>query len=390
MFTVHGPMARSPKRSGLTILRREETLVVAMGLFAAIGSVAEGLTVGEAIPVVLLVVPLLWRMQHPLAVLIVIMSGVLAYLIFVARTPVALPPLFVALYTVAAHGERRRTLAVALAVLPFAVIIGRLVSAERGGVLDFAAQLSQFGFALVLGEAVRTQRALIGALRERAQRAELDRELEARRRVDEERVRMARDVHDTVAHNIAAITTQASVGLYVGREQPERALEALERIKAVGTQALRDLRHALGNLRTGSGGGTDPTPSARDVPRLVQQARDSGVSVVLETRGSAADLPAALGVAVYRIVQEALTNVMRHAGGSSVAVRLSVGKDEIEVVIADDGRGSPTLASASGTGSGLEGMRERAAALGGALEAGPTPRSGYRVRAVLPLEREPA
>ncbi len=373
--------------SALAPFRRDETLAVAVGVLVLVGCVVEGLSVAEAVGITLLSVPLVWRTRHPLGVLVVIAGGVLAYLVVATRTPVVLLPLFVALYTVAAHGTRRRTLVVALAGLPFAIVVALLVASERNGVGDLFAHLSQFGFALALGEAVRTQRALIGALRERAERAERDRELEARRRVNEERVRIARDVHDVVAHSIATISTQASVGVHVGRQEPERAVEVLESIKSVSRQALRDLRHALGVLREGP---TDPTPSLRDVPRLVQQVRDSGMSVVLKEHGSLEGCPAALEVGVYRIVQEALTNVMRHADGAAATVLLSVGEDEVEVAVTNDGRGSPTTASSAGTGSGLDGIRERAEALGGVLEAGPSPRHGFRVRAVLPLEREPA
>jgi len=376
--------------SSLAPLRREETLAVGLSALAVIGCVVDGVPALQAAPVVLLPLALLWRTRHPLGVLVAIMGAALAYLAVATKTPVVLPPLFVALYTVAAHGTRRRTLLVALVALPFFVVIALLLLSELEMVPGLVAQLSQFGFALALGEAVRTQRALIGALRERAERAERDRALESRRRVNEERVRIARDVHDVVAHSIATISTQASVGIHVGRDEPERAVDVLQSIKSVSAQALRELRHVLGALRDGPGGEpTDPTPSLRDVPRLVQQARDSGMSVVLKEHGRLDGLPAMLEVAVYRIVQEALTNVMRHASGAAATVLLSIGEDQIEVVVRDDGRGSPRAASeAAGAGSGIDGMRERAGALGGVLEAGPVARNGFCVRAVLPLERE--
>jgi signal transduction histidine kinase len=175
-----------------------------------------------------------------------------------------------------------------------------------------------------------------------------------------------------------------------------RVLEARRRvgeersIKEVSTHALHDLRHALGVLRDDSGDGTTgPTPSVHDVPGLVQQARDSGLSVVLRMEGSSTALPTALQVAIYRIIQEGVTNVMRHAGGAQATVRIAVRGQEVEVDVTDDGAGAPTASSDSGSGSGLVGMRQRASAMGGELEAGREADGGFRVRAVLPLDREP-
>jgi signal transduction histidine kinase len=212
-----------------------------------------------------------------------------------------------------------------------------------------------------------------------------------RRRVDEERVRIARDVHDLVAHSIATISTQASVGVHIGREEPIRAVEVLESIKRVSGQALHDLRDALGVLREPSEGvPMAPTPSLHDVPELVQRARDSGLAVTLRMEGAASELPTKLQLASYRIIQERLTNVMRHASGARATVRIAVGGDDVRLEVSDDGTGTPTTLSGSGSGSGLEGMRERATAMGGVLEARRQADGGFRVRAVLPLERASA
>lgn len=228
-------------------------------------------------------------------------------------------------------------------------------------------------------------------MRERAERAEREHELEARRRVDEERMRIARDVHDVVAHSLATVSTQASVGVHVGREEPELAVEALHAIKEVSTGALDDLRYALGALRDDSTDApTGPTPSMRDLPELVGKARSSGLSVVLRMEGSLAALPVALQVAVYRIVQEGLTNVMRHASGAQATVRIAVANQQVQVDVINDGAGKPTASSGAGTQSGLIGMRERASAVGGAFEAGPATGGGFGVRAVLPLDERPA
>jgi len=208
--------------------------------------------------------------------------------------------------------------------------------------------------------------------------------------VDEERVRIAREVHDVVAHSLATVSTQASVGVHIGREEPERAVEVLQAIKEVSTSALQDLRYALGALREDADAPTGPTPSLQELPELVDRARSSGLSIVLRMEGSPAVLPAALQVAVYRIVQEGLTNVMRHAAGAKALVRIAVTGRQVEVDVTDDGAGGPTTPRVPGSGTGLVGMRERASALGGAFEAGRAAGGGFRVHAVLPLDEAPA
>ena len=374
------------------LARRDATFAVLIGAVVGVACLVEGFTYLEAAGAAALSVPLAWRRRAPLAVLAVVTCGAVVYLALARPSEAFQPPMLIALYTVAAHGTRRRTLAIAAALVPGVLLAVMLFSPFEGGMLQqFVQGLTQFGLALAIGEAVRTQRALIGAMRERAERAEREREQEARRRVDEERVRIARDVHDVVAHSIATISTQASVGVHVGREEPERAVEVLESIKRVSAQALHDLRHALGVLRDAGdepAGPSGPTPSLDDLPELVRQARDSGLSVVLQMEGSPAGLPTALQVAIYRIVQEGLTNVLRHAGGARSTVRIAVGGDDVEVTVSDDGTGSPTAAAGAGAGSGLEGMQQRASAMGGAFEAGERPGGGFRVRAVLPLDRE--
>ena len=165
----------------------------------------------------------------------------------------------------------------------------------------------------------------------------------------------------------------------------------LESIKRVSGQALHELRDALGVLREPSEGDPmAPTPSLHDVPELVQRARDSGLAVTLHMEGAANALPTPLQLASYRIIQEGLTNVMRHASGARATVRIAVGGDELRLEVSDNGTGAPTTLSGSGSGSGLEGMRERATAVGGALEASREADGGFRVHAVLPLERAPA
>lgn len=365
-------------------------LAVVLAALVMGASLAQGLSPRGALFGALLCAPLAWRRRSPLVALAVLAFLMPAYVLVDDPPPLYVVPAMVALYTAAAWGSRRGTLVLAAALVPYVALIVLVSSPDAGTVLgQMLERFSQFALALAVGEAVRSQRALLAAVRDRAERAARERELEARRQLDEERVRIAQDVHDIVAHSIAAISTQASVGVHVAREEPAKAIEVLDSIKAESAQALHDLRYALNGLRDPSGvAPTDPTPSVHDVPTLVQRARDSGLPVTLRMEGSPDLLPAPLQVAIYRIVQEALTNVMRHARGARATVRIAVRAPEVEVDIHDDGRGVPTAASGSGSGSGLVGMRERASVMGGALEAGRRADGGFGVRALLPIDRE--
>ena len=367
-------------------------LAVVLGVLVAVASALHGSSLAGALFGAGLCAPLVYRRASPLGVLALVVCAVPLYLVVDDPSPFFVPPVLVGLYNVAAWGSRGRTLAIAAAVVPFSALVVVMSSPEEGSELgQMLERVSQFALALAVGEAVRSQRAFVAAVRDRADRAARERELEARQRLDEERVQIAQDVHDIVAHSIAAISTQASVGVHIAREEPTKAVEALGSIKAVSAQALHDLRYALGSLRDPSGvGPRDPTPSVHDLPALVQRARDSGLPVTLRMEGSPDLLSAALQVAIYRIVQEALTNVMRHAGGARATVRIAVRAQEVEVDVTDDGRGVPTAASGSGSGSGLVGMRERASVMGGELEAGRHADGGFRVRALLPIDREPS
>lgn len=385
---------RTPSTASvLSFARRDGTLAVGVGLLLLLGSVLQGFSWPQAAACAALAVPIGWRRRCPMGVLAAVTVGLVVYLALIPDpSPLFRPPVLIALYTVAAQGWRRRTLAVAAGIPPSTVVLVTLFSPEDGSYLGQILEVvSQFGFALAVGEAVRSQRAFIAAMRERAERAEHDREMEARRRVDEERVRIAREVHDVIAHSIATISTQASVGVHVGREEPERAVELLESIKRVSVQALRDLRYALGALREADDHGpTAPTPLLEDVAELVQQARDSGLSVTLRMVGPSTTLPTALQTTSYRVVQEGLTNVMRHADGAQATVLISVGSDDMVVDVTDNGMGRPTATSRLGSRMGLVGLQERASAMGGALRAGPQQDGGFRVHVTLPLDRAPA
>jgi signal transduction histidine kinase len=242
--------------------------------------------------------------------------------------------------------------------------------------------------AVLLGGSILGRRAERAALEERARHLAETREEEARRRVAEERVRIARDLHDSVAHTLASISVQAGVGAHVLDDRPEDARDALLAIKHTSRDALAELRATLGMLRSDDTAAREPAAGLDRLPSLIESSRATGLPVDLVIEGEARTLPPAVDTAAFRIVQESLTNVIRHAGPANATVAVRHGDDRVEIEVTDDGCGAVDgdgTASIAGGGHGLEGMRERVALLGGELDAGPRPSGGYRVRARLPV-----
>jgi signal transduction histidine kinase len=242
--------------------------------------------------------------------------------------------------------------------------------------------------AVLVGGSVLSQRAERAALKERARHLAETREEEARRRVAEERVRIARDLHDSVAHTLASISVQAGVGAHVLDERPEDARDALLAIRHTSRDALAELRATLGMLRSDDPSPREPAAGLDRLPSLVESSRATGLAVDLVVEGEERPLPPAVDTAAFRIVQESLTNVIRHAGPARATVAVRHGDDRLEIEVTDDGRGAvdgDRTAGRAGGGHGLAGMRERVALLGGELDAGPRPSGGFRVRARLPL-----
>jgi signal transduction histidine kinase len=299
--------------------------------------------------------------------------------------------LFVAIYTLAAYGDGDRSLqivAAGIAVLTVAwLLFGDLPPNPAAGWVFF--RIGTSVMAAALGESVRTRRVLAAEAQERAERAERTREQEARRRVDAERLRIAREVHDTVAHAIAVINVQAGVTAHVLDKRPQQAREALLAIEQTSARALGELRATLGMLRDPDGDRRGPAPGLGQVEELVGLARETGLDVKVEVTSPPRELPSTTDQAAYRILQESITNVIRHAGPARVTVTLAYGPDELELRVADDGRGLPDAVH-DDAGRGIAGMRERAALLGGELTAGPRPGGGFQVRARLPLPPDPA
>ncbi len=240
-----------------------------------------------------------------------------------------------------------------------------------------------------LGENVRTRRAYLAQLEERARRLELERGENARRAVEEERARIARELHDVVAHHVSAIAVQAGAAAEIVERNPQRAGEALRFIQETSRQALAEMRAMLNVLRGGDDGNSDaeraPQPSLTQVERLIGQSRAAGLPVTLQVEGAVRPLPEALDVSAYRIVQEALTNSLKHAGAARALVLVRYAAEALELEISDDGHGPLRSSNGASEGRGLIGMRERVALFGGELAAGPAPSGGFRVRARLPL-----
>lgn len=252
-----------------------------------------------------------------------------------------------------------------------------------------------FALAWVLGDSLRTRRAYYAQLVERNQRLEKERAAQAKVAVAAERARIARELHDVVAHNVSVMVVQADGAAYVMDAAPEQAKEALQTISGTGRLALAEMRRLLGVLRTGEPQESEdyvPQPDVEQIDVLVEQVRAAGLAVDFEVEGTPRKLPSGVELTAYRIVQEALTNTRKHAGPDAKAsVRLVYFDDGLGLLVEDDGRGAAHElyedGGADGAGHGLIGMRERIGMVGGTLDAGPRPGGGFRISALLPLKK---
>jgi signal transduction histidine kinase len=324
---------------------------------------------------------LAWRRRRPVAVLGVVFGAALIYFVVgYANGPIWLA-LIVAYFTAVVGGHRLAaavTAAVGFGVFPW---LDHLLRDQPGPSLVGMAGLAAWLLVLLgVAEAIRIRR-------ERMVEAARIREEEALRRAGEERLRIARELHDTLGHHLSLISMQSGVALHLNKELPEQARSSLAAIKQASKEALAELRSVLDILRQeGEPASRSPTWTLARLQDVVSQAAAAGLVVRTESDGEIRPLPFAVDVAAFRIVQEALTNVARHAGPATATVRISYGDRDLSVQVDDDGRGLSAHGSAPGSGKGLVGMRERVAALGGDLQAGPRPGGGFRVRACLPLD----
>lgn len=333
--------------------------------------------------------PLALRRRFPMSVLAVVTvtSAIFSWkphppaLTFIA--------VLIALYTVGTHYPRGQ-LAVATAVTAAITLTASLPGfGTTLWVAEVVRIVALLAAAALLGDATRNRRAYVAEVEQRAIDAERTREEEARRRVDEERLRIARELHDITAHSLSIVAVQSGMAKHVIDKNPDEAAKALAAISDTSRSALHELRSVIGVLR-GVGESEDtplaPTPSLSRLSDLTQPLEQAGLEVDAQVTGNLADLPSLVDASAYRIVQEAFTNVMRHADASRVDVKIEAGEDDLRIRVRDDGGGAGETLSDPAEGHGIPGMRERALALGGSFGATPLDPGGFEVVARLPLK----
>jgi signal transduction histidine kinase len=337
--------------------------------------------------VLLHTLPLAARRRFPGTVLALILASGLAFAALDLPPDILGVAILVAVYSVAAYGSRWVSLAGLAAVEVALVAVQR--TPGRTGVGTLIGNLGGVAAAWLLGYFAHNYRAYAARLEERTTELEQAREELARRAVTEERLRLARELHDVVAHAMSVIAVQSGVGAHVADTNPQEAAKALAAIEATSRAALEELRRLLGVLRQEDEpqGELAPVPGLADLETLLAEVAKAGLAVKLQVEGTPSPLPAGLDLSAYRIVQEALTNVVKHAGPTRAQVVVGFRDQDVRVEVTDDGRGAVTSVSdgRAGTGHGLIGMRERVQAFGGDLEVGPRPDGGFRVAARLPL-----
>ncbi|MFJ9187011.1 sensor histidine kinase [Streptomyces anulatus] len=353
-----------------------------------------------AVPVVLglSTVVALRRRAPEKMLLLAILVGVVQ-LVFDVRPGIGDFALLVITYTVATVGERWASRLALVCSLSAAALSQLRWEAEPGGswpqvVFVTIIMTVPFVLAWVLGDSLRTRRAYFDQLEERAARLEREREAQSKVAVAAERARIARELHDVVAHNVSVMVVQADGAAYVMDAAPDQAKQALETISSTGRQALAEMRRLLGVLRTGDApesGEYVPQPDVEQIEDLVAQVRQTGLTVGFKVEGTPRPLPSGVELTAYRVVQEALTNTRKHGGpDAGASVRLVYFDDGLGLLIEDDGRGAAHElyedGGADGAGHGMIGMRERVGMVGGTLDAGPRPGGGFRISALLPLK----
>lgn len=378
-------MHRRATRLPITLTRPPRVDVALAMVIGAAGLLEIALTTDEAlrlVPVVLLTVaPLPWRRQQPFAVLLVCLAVVAVgeTVGYPGQATYLLIELIIAFYSLGAWVEWRRS-AVGL-VISLGVILG-LIAIHEPGLDNFTFVTLFYGGAWLVGTLVRRPRLRAHQLEIETANMEAAHREASQRAIDEERARIARELHDVVAHSVSVMVIQSGAVRHRldGSHPQER--EALERVERAGREALEEMRRMLGILRSsGEQPSLAPQPGLADVPALVEKMRTAGLPVDLRIAGGES-LAAGLGLTVFRIVQEALTNVLRHAGPASATVSIAVSDRTVVVKVVDDGRAA---SRGPGSGHGLLGMRERVAIYGGTLEAGRREEGGFAVRAELPV-----
>jgi signal transduction histidine kinase len=365
-------------------------VALGLGLFGAVASqgMADGPTGPlwfDLVAVVAIVTPLFFRRRFPFGAPIAVGAAVgLTAFVDERLVPKDLIPFLAGCAAVFLVGLlRERRLAIAGIVLAIGVEALVAYRDPLKNLSAFIATCIVFGLIWTVAFALGRKFEEADEAKSRAAQAEREREERARTAVTEERARIARELHDVVGHSVSVMTVQASAVRRLLRPEQEREREALLIVERTGREALAEMRRMVGVLRRPEEGpALAPQPSLEHVGRLVEQAREAGLSVELRVEGDPQPLPAGVDLTAYRLVQEGLTNALKHARAERAQVVVCYGDGDLEVTVCDDGRGA---GSGDGGGHGLVGMRERVAVFGGELEAGPRAEGGYRLRAKLPV-----
>jgi signal transduction histidine kinase len=337
-----------------------------------------------------------FRRAYPWPVLVVTAAGYLVVQSFSHDVPPLIFAVVTALVTITLAGQRWAAIVAAVVITGFALLIGTLRDAEYWSHPRPLAVAALSALAIALADAVRNRRAYVAAVEERARRAEESREQEARRRVGDERLRIARELHDVLAHHIAVINVQAGVAGHLLERQPAQAREALDHVRAAARSVLSEMQAVVTVLRE-PGESPDaadipiePVPGMSQIGALIDGFRGVGLTVETVVSGRPHALPPAVDLVAYRAVQESLTNVGKHAMNAAVTVQLDYRPDSLTVTVANAGTGQASRAAGHAMGStagfGLIGMRERVHSVGGQLRAGPTADGGFLVTITLPLD----
>ena len=342
---------------------------------------------------VLMVVPLAARRRAPLLVLVVVMGAALTWIY--ALYPLAqqgpfeaFVALIIASYTAAAYTSGREATASAIVVatgVTAGALAGALGGQSAGDYIPFALWIA---VAYAIGRLLRRRQLLASSLSDRLENVERERDAHARKAAADERARIARELHDVIAHSVSVMVVQAGGGERVLDDDPQAAREAFGSIRETGIQALVDMRRLLDLLRHDEQTSTlSPQPSIARLGILVDGVRATGLPTSLRVEGAPKPLAPGIELSAYRIVQEALTNVRKHAEATRADVLVSYGSDDVTIEVSDDGVGQ---SDTDGSGHGLIGMRERASLYGGAIVTGARPEGGFQVRATLPFQHRPA
>ena len=385
---LRGPFARWPKTSDAVLVLL--LLLITIGSWMSWVRDNPEVSMDGAAPAIAMIlfligtISLFWRRKKPLQVhATVLVVSALAMAPAYMYGP--LPAMMISLYSLGRYTENRRFGYAGLGAALVLVAVEEVYISHATGDSIFSL-LIVFGVWYV-GRRVRVRGEYLNLLKERASHLQREQVAEADKAVTEERTRIARELHDIVAHQVSLMTVQAGAAKTVATQNPEAALQAMESVEKAGRQALNELRHLVSVLRPGNeGDGLGPQPGSSDIPRLVDEVRATGLTVFLSMSLKTTELPARVDLAIYRIVQEALTNVIKHAGPKATAdVTISSDRDGVSIEVRDNGGGATHL---PGSGHGIVGMRERAQLLGGSLLASPISGEGFKIVAYLPTSRE--